>query len=1798
MIRGVRICLLLAMCLLVVGTVSAAVVTDDLHLNLQTTYSNGSIETGTFDFAFNITTDTSCTAVVYSNLTTLTTDSRGIISYYLPDVTLDYDQQYYLCYYRDGSLKSSAKVAKVPYAFRANNITLSGIEVDSNLNMTGYNVTADTGFFSWLGGLSSRITTLFVQDIDFSGEITGTGNVTADWFKGKYNWSETSEYLSFDGSQLDFDETKLNATINAIDASSTYWTQSGTSVYYDLGNVGIGSGASPATPLHIKNATGETQLRIQAGDASGAATLQFFDSTGAEISEIYTDLTDNDLRFQAGNADILTLESSGFVGIGTTDPDTLFHIQNATGYTEFRLTGGDASSGGAIQFYNSSGEAAEIYSHGLDDSLRLQTANQDRITVDSSGNVGIGTSSPQNLLNVDGDANVTGTLYRNNNPLIDWGEATNGTLAFNSTFSNYYTKSESNLINTSMKNYVNSEDLRYNNSIANYVNTENTRYNTTIANYVNTENTRYNTSMFGYVNAQDTIFNNSIASYVNSEDLRYNNSIASWVTNVFATLNEPLWTSNYTSYNDSWTTTDAEIWSVASNDTFVPYTGANSNIVLGDNNLSVGGTDFFVNNNNGKVGIGTASPTHLLTIGALEGVSSTNASLSVKTGTGSSQNRAIHIEEESGSESYYLGVNSIGDLQFWNSNIVVPTMILGDDGDVGIGTSSPDGNLHISDGTSATTAVNRGLHITHSSNYPRIVLENPTETTGKRVWDMFVDDGLLEFRVLNDAATGEEIPNVLTLDSGNGNVGIGTIGPLAKLHVVNDSGTSTLAIDGASGSDAWLQFREAGTGKMGLSWDASESELIFFDDETGGNPRRMVIEQTGNVGIGTTSPSVKLHLNGSTYGASALRFSNDYGGNTDYWDVGERVAGAGDHYFSIEDSGTNRFTIDDTGNVGIGTSTPQNLLNVDGDANVTGAFYTDSLAVEENITIGGAWQDGGVTIDNGKVYAQELYVYNITGLNVTDLNINGSLLPQAGYDNTFDIGSEDLRWRNLELGGDANVTGTLYVGDIIRHQHDSDTYIDFNDDSMTYMAGNVQMMKFTESSTDTIVFNENGADVDFRVEGSGEANALFVRGSDGKVGIGTTSPDAELDVEGDIAVTNAGGKIRFYGTDGGGEEGITYSDSGGTQRYGLFFPGSDVVALANRASNGVVNIRANTATAGSGGEVTAIVVEDDEVQLLPNGGNVGIGTTTPGSKLEVNEGDIWINNTADSNLRFYGDISGAEGRLADISFANGGDSVAAIQVYREDADDEAYLKFMTQETSGGGVLERMRIQGDGNVGIGTSSPSYKLQVAGGDIKIDNNEQILQADSGGTVRNLASLTSDDIYRFGNAIYNNLTSSNVGIGTTSPSAKLDIESGDISTLLELSKSRADNMPMLTLYTSTTDRDSSLSFATNSGNQFIVGVDASDSDKFKISDAAELGTGDRLTIDSSGNVGIGTTSPSDKLDVVGNISMPYSSSNAYRIIQDGANNWFGGIIPFSSSGYQVFQVEYDGNGGGFLWEVDDDEKMRLNANGRLGLGTNSPQTNLDISSDYTSVVPTIRITDENDGATVVGDVTGMLEFYSEDTSSAYPKRSGAVKMEATNIYGSQYRMVFDVGDTGSTPEIMTLTSGGNVGIGTVSPSELLEISKDESSDTPTLRITNLKSDYGSGGSADTVNGAIEFFSTEASGNGNTVRSAIKGLQQGGWGAGGSLAFYTDYDSGTLTENMRIESTTGYIGINTTTPQNTLNVVGDLNVTGTIYNGDGDSVIGGSGTANYIPIWSDEDTLTDSSMSDDGDTITIDLS
>ena len=82
-----------------------------------------------------------------------------------------------------------------------------------------------------------------------------------------------------------------------------------------------------------------------------------------------------------------------------------------------------------------------------------------------------------------------------------------------------------------------------------------------------------------------------------------------------------------------------------------------------------------------------------------------------------------------------------------------------------------------------------------------------------------------------------------------------------------------------------------------------------------------------------------------------------------------------------------------------------------------------------------------------------------------------------------------------------------------------------------------------------------------------------------------------------IEFSGTAAKLSFTGTAGGNGEGILYKDSGSTNRYGLLFEATNKVVLCNRATNGTVELRANTSTPAVTGEVTVVTVEDTDVTL-------------------------------------------------------------------------------------------------------------------------------------------------------------------------------------------------------------------------------------------------------------------------------------------------------------------------------------------------------------------------------------------------------------------------------------------------------------------------------------------------------------------------------------------------------------------------------------------------------------------------
>jgi uncharacterized membrane protein len=345
-------------------------------------------------------------------------------------------------------------------------------------------------------------------------------------------------------------------------------------------------------------------------------------------------------------------------------------------------------------------------------------------------------------------------------------------------------------------------------------------------------------------------------------------------------------------------------------------------------------------------------------------------------------------------------------------------------------------------------------------------------------------------------------------------------------------------------------------------------------------------------------------------------------------------------------------------------------------------------------------------------------------------------------------------------------------------------------------------------------------------------------------------------------------------------------------------------------------------------------------------GNVGIGTTSPGQLLSLYSatsavlsviGDATTSLTLD---RASTDTSGPvlgwrkrRGTTASPLAVVSGDATGTINYAAYDGsalqltsqiingvetftgvnDVSGFITFYTRPTGAAAAsTERMRITAAGNVGIGTTTPTQKLEVAG-NIQLPNSGILAFYDAGGTSRNClqflsgelrlagagAGVTTQTTYTSGSERMRIDSSGNVGIGTSAPASIVDVYSatptfnfrGDAATNIIATRSSTDTGgPNLNLrkargttasqtavassdtmgtlffsaYGGTTNRN--LAAITGAVGTYTSDTDISSSLYFSTTPTGSVTPQERMRIDSSGNVGIGNSSPVTPLHVTG--------------------------------------------------------------------------------------------------------------------------------------------------------------------------------------------------------------------------------------------------------------------------------------------------------------------------------------------
>jgi len=360
----------------------SAVIPFSNHINYQITDADGVATPGVFLVQINVTTGADCTGVVYQNNTEIKTDSNGVFSYYLDNTeAIDYDQTLYTCVYLDGILDQVFRDVPVPQADFARNVSITGVISDGNLSMGTFDIIANKfyGLFSWI--------------INF-----GDGSV---------------DYLTFNDTTLSFNELKLNVTID--DRTLKNFQAS-----FDLNHSEINFNpfdqqlnTTSNVIFNGLNSTGDIFLSDGEGVVVGHDSFIDFGAT-PEFQVLGTGTSDSSMGFarfedNTGGPDVRFLKSRGTTigsNVMVQDGDTLgrFRFQGAD-EIDFNTVGAEIL--GQVDGSPSGNDIPGrlVFKTRIDDG-----ALTEKMRLTNDGRLGIGTTDPQQLLNVDGTVNITGGL--------------------------------------------------------------------------------------------------------------------------------------------------------------------------------------------------------------------------------------------------------------------------------------------------------------------------------------------------------------------------------------------------------------------------------------------------------------------------------------------------------------------------------------------------------------------------------------------------------------------------------------------------------------------------------------------------------------------------------------------------------------------------------------------------------------------------------------------------------------------------------------------------------------------------------------------------------------------------------------------------------------------------------------------------------------------------------------------------------------------------------------------------------------------------------------------------------------------------------------------------------------------------------------------------------------------------------------------------------------------------------------------------------------------------------------------
>ncbi len=409
----------------------------------------------------------------------------------------------------------------------------------------------------------------------------------------------------------------------------------------------------------------------------------------------------------------------------------------------------------------------------------------------------------------------------------------------------------------------------------------------------------------------------------------------------------------------------------------------------------------------------------------------------------------------------------------------------------------------------------------------------------------------------------------------------------------------------------------------------------------------------------------------------------------------------------------------------------------------------------------------------------------------------------------------------------------------------------------------------------------------------------FLINHDGNVGIGVPNPSAKLDISGvtkihDIKIGEGNFKNRI-------------NVEGGT------------TSLVLNSNGGVVGLNWDNS---------------DNVALVYGGGNVGIGVPNPSSKLEV-KGDFRIGNGGVYNDLIFKTgtaFSGTNGVFEILPKTMPGSGIAKQTTY-----------FKNAEHSSGKTIHNVVV--DGNVGIGTPSPTSELEVrsvANNNAEIHINSltdgkpaiirfQDAGASTWGLLSNHPHVNKFNIYNYhkGESAMVFDIDGNVGIGTNGPNEKLHLSSDEGTKIKVVTTSTTGSTGILFQGKRTTGLTSSHYLGTDGESHYNFKINADENLKFQTNGV------DKMVISSAGKIGIGVPNPSSKLQLMnGNDGISFDASDNWVGVGFNRSVKTGEIFDTAKSGWQFTarddRFSLEGYNGAFS------NLLNVLKNGNVGIGT----------------------------------------------------------------------------------------------------------------------------------------------------------------------------------------------------------------------------------------------------------------------